>query len=565
MQNVNQHKHGNSASRRRILGWINNNLGTTYVRLEELRSGAEYCRMLHKLQPSAIKLKKVFKEPKSHYECVQNMKLLQKSLLKQGVEKQIPIQRLVSRGNSESLEFAQWFKAFYDHNHQLLWPEKTEDAPKPLEKFDEKPDSFVDTGKCRYGARCSHRLDSTVSSRHSNQSGKNFENYQKKKTTTTGSNSVGKSENHRKDDSTKHPLWGSLEDFDGYTPEVFNKTYRAAKKYKIVKSRFIRKHTKRSNKPRNSKTVRIAKSENQKSESAPSIDDPDIVLATEVLASGLDEPRTTQTYMIKVPGVKLGYKPNLFQYPEIIEDYHTILAKKCLLFLDDVHVSFDLDLGELSTLTHDIHRTETNLKKSDEERVSLIAELDSSPDEWSSTWQSTYENALPIDVIDFKEQHLQQNQSNNCNCADITVAGELPQSTEIDLKKIDPEETSRCKNSNGPLLGKRLDRPLPRTRPFKLRRTFGFHEEKSVKIKSFKYSIKKLVDESPPNSSDEECFSDDFPDVSHFNKEMDAKIVSIWKDIYNVIKILQRIEQNWYRSKINESRTTFKHWKMNTD
>ncbi|EDX03688.1 GD23272 [Drosophila simulans] len=367
MQNVNQHKHGNCASRRRILDWINNNLGTTHVRLEELRSGAEYCQLLHKLQPSAIRLKKVIKDPKSQYECVQNMKLLQKSLCKQGVQKQIPIQRLVSRGNIESLEFAQWFKAFYDHNYQLLRPEKTEDSPKTLEIFHEKPDSFVDTGKGSYD-----RLESTASS----QSEKNLEINQEKKTI-----------------------------------------------------------------------------------------------------------------------------------------------------------------------------------KSDEEQVSLIPELDSSPDELSlhpleGSSQSTYElipkNALPIDVIDFQEQNSQRSQSNNCNSEDITMAGESSGSTEIDIMKIEPEEGNRCKDSNGPLLGKYLDGPLPWCRPFKLRRTFDFHEVKSVKIK-------KLVDGSAPISSEEECSSDDF------NKDMEAKIVSIWKDIHNVIKALQRIEQNWYRNKINERRTTFKH------
>ncbi|XP_032578506.1 protein BIM1 [Drosophila sechellia] len=359
MQNVNQHKHGNSASRRRILDWINTNLGTTHVRLEELRSGVEYCQMLHKLQPSAIKLKKVIKDPKSQYECVQNMKLLQKSLCKQGVQKQIPIQRLVSRGNIESLEFAQWFKAFYDHNYQLLCPEKTEDSPNTLAIFHEKPDSY-------------DRLESTASS----QSGKNLEINQEKKTI-----------------------------------------------------------------------------------------------------------------------------------------------------------------------------------KSDEEQVSLIPGLDSSPDELSlhplegysqSTYEIIPENALPIDVIDFQEQHSQRSQSNNCNSEDITTAGESSGSTEIDLMKIDPEEGNRCKDSNGPLLGIYLDGPLPRCRPFKLRRTFDFHEVKSVKIK-------KLVDGSAPISSEEECSSDDF------NKDMEAKIVSIWKDIHKVIKALQRIEQNWYRNKNHERRTTSKH------
>ncbi|EDV57701.2 uncharacterized protein Dere_GG24985 [Drosophila erecta] len=165
MQNVYQTKYGKAASRRRILNWINNNLRTSFMRIEDLRSGVEYCLMLHKLKPSAIKLKQVFMNPRTHYEYVHNMRLLQKSLFKQGVEKQIPIQRLVSRGNLENLEFAQWFKAFYDLNYKLLRDEKLlrddqysvidvmKTGVKPQAKFDEMPESFVDTEQSRNESR----------------------------------------------------------------------------------------------------------------------------------------------------------------------------------------------------------------------------------------------------------------------------------------------------------------------------------------------------------------------------------------------------------------------------
>ncbi|XP_037710397.1 microtubule-associated protein RP/EB family member 2 [Drosophila subpulchrella] len=130
LQNVCQWGNGKNSctsSRREILAWVNDNLNTSFMRLEDLCSGVQYCQMLHKLRPSAINLKKVIVNTRAQHEFVRNMKLLQRSLLKQGIEKQIPILRLVARGYRETLEFSQWFKAFYDRNYILLQDEIAQD------------------------------------------------------------------------------------------------------------------------------------------------------------------------------------------------------------------------------------------------------------------------------------------------------------------------------------------------------------------------------------------------------------------------------------------------------
>nr|XP_016926933.1 uncharacterized protein LOC108007701 [Drosophila suzukii] len=130
LQNVCQWGKGKNSctsSRRKILAWVNDNLNTSFMRLEDLCSGVQYCQMLHKLRPSAINLKKVRVNTRAQHEYVRNMKLLQRSLLKQGIEKQIPILRLVARGYRETLEFSRWFKAFYDRNYILLQDEIAQD------------------------------------------------------------------------------------------------------------------------------------------------------------------------------------------------------------------------------------------------------------------------------------------------------------------------------------------------------------------------------------------------------------------------------------------------------
>ncbi|XP_017132014.1 microtubule-associated protein RP/EB family member 1 [Drosophila elegans] len=106
-------------SDREILVWVNKSLDVNIKQLEDLCSGAEYCKLLHKLCPWAINLKKVLLTTKTQAGFIHNMKLLQKGLKNQGVEKQIPIHRMVDGAYRENLEFAQWFKTFYEHNHMV--------------------------------------------------------------------------------------------------------------------------------------------------------------------------------------------------------------------------------------------------------------------------------------------------------------------------------------------------------------------------------------------------------------------------------------------------------------
>ncbi|EDW87609.2 uncharacterized protein Dyak_GE18273 [Drosophila yakuba] len=402
MQNVYQTKHDKAASRRRILAWINSLLGTSFTCLEDLRTGVEYCQMLHKLQPSAIRLNKVFKKPRTHYEFVHNMRLLQKSLFKQGVEKQIPIQRLVSGGNSENLEFARWFKAFYDLNYQLLRGENTKDAQdseinvmKTSVEPQSIPECFGDTEKSRNGSGCMNylhsinpRLVSSASSPHSKEPVKNFENYQRcecgryKHSTTPSSNSVFKSNDHQRESSLlrfrrrellgsinstanlrwshlknrhyfrmAHSFYDMLETVNRRTahinstlntisrnlirenPEVCSKVFH--KKYRNLYSRLIKNPTnlkskRKKNTQENSQPVRFLKSENQKLITLPSIDKPDIVLATQGLPSDVEDPSRSWTSKIDVADGKPGNEPDLPLDDDVLmsSNQETLICRK---------------------------------------------------------------------------------------------------------------------------------------------------------------------------------------------------------------------------------------------
>jgi hypothetical protein len=52
---------------------------------------------------------------------IENFKILQSSFKKKGVDKVIPVERLVKGRFQDNFEFAQWFKKFYDANFNGVW------------------------------------------------------------------------------------------------------------------------------------------------------------------------------------------------------------------------------------------------------------------------------------------------------------------------------------------------------------------------------------------------------------------------------------------------------------
>merc|ERR1711892_1386056 len=85
-------------SRHDMIQWINTSLSTHYKKIEELASGAAYCQFMDMLFPACLSLKNSFK--------------------KMGIDKVIPVERLVKGRFQDNFEFVQWFKKFFDANHQ---------------------------------------------------------------------------------------------------------------------------------------------------------------------------------------------------------------------------------------------------------------------------------------------------------------------------------------------------------------------------------------------------------------------------------------------------------------
>jgi RP/EB family microtubule-associated protein len=69
------------------------------------------------LFPGSVPLKRVKFSVKQEVEYIANFKILQNTFKSQGVDKIIPIDRLVKGRFQDNFEFLQWFKRFYDANY----------------------------------------------------------------------------------------------------------------------------------------------------------------------------------------------------------------------------------------------------------------------------------------------------------------------------------------------------------------------------------------------------------------------------------------------------------------
>ncbi|XP_019355885.1 microtubule-associated protein RP/EB family member 1 isoform X2 [Alligator mississippiensis] len=104
-------------SRHDMLAWINESLQLALTKIEQLCSGAAYCQFMDMLFPGSVALKKVKFQAKLEHEYIQNFKILQAGFKRMGVDKIIPVDRLVKGKFQDNFEFVQWFKKFFDANY----------------------------------------------------------------------------------------------------------------------------------------------------------------------------------------------------------------------------------------------------------------------------------------------------------------------------------------------------------------------------------------------------------------------------------------------------------------
>jgi hypothetical protein len=102
-------------SKSKLLEWVNRLLVDANVRkVEDCANGAAYCRIIEKLFPGRLNLKKINNAAKHDYEFIGNYKLLQKAFDDCGIKKHIEVDKLIRGKFQDNLEFLQWLKSFFE-------------------------------------------------------------------------------------------------------------------------------------------------------------------------------------------------------------------------------------------------------------------------------------------------------------------------------------------------------------------------------------------------------------------------------------------------------------------
>ncbi|KAK9703139.1 Calponin homology (CH) domain [Popillia japonica] len=100
-----------------MLAWVNDCLQSSFGKIEELCTGAAYCQFMDMLFPNSVPLKRVKFKTNLEHEYIQNFKVLQAGFKKMGVDKVIPVDKLIKGRFQDNFEFLQWFKKFFDANY----------------------------------------------------------------------------------------------------------------------------------------------------------------------------------------------------------------------------------------------------------------------------------------------------------------------------------------------------------------------------------------------------------------------------------------------------------------
>ncbi|KAI6241370.1 Microtubule-associated protein RP/EB family member 3 [Aphelenchoides fujianensis] len=104
-------------SRNELLAWVNDCLQSEFTKIEQLHTGAgkcllfRYCQFTDFLFPDSIHLKRVKWNSRLELDWLSNWKLVQVAWKQLGIDKVVPVERLIKGKFQDNFEFLQWFKA----------------------------------------------------------------------------------------------------------------------------------------------------------------------------------------------------------------------------------------------------------------------------------------------------------------------------------------------------------------------------------------------------------------------------------------------------------------------
>ncbi|KOB71490.1 Microtubule-associated protein RP/EB family member 1 [Operophtera brumata] len=128
-------------SRHDMLAWVNDCLQSNFAKIEELCTGAAYCQFMDMLFPGSVPMKRIKFKTNLEHEYIQNFKVLQAAFKKMGVDKVIPVDKLIKGRFQDNFEFLQWFKKLFDANYD----------GREYDAFDARGGFTIGAGACESG------------------------------------------------------------------------------------------------------------------------------------------------------------------------------------------------------------------------------------------------------------------------------------------------------------------------------------------------------------------------------------------------------------------------------
>uniref|UniRef100_A0A8C8MKZ0 DNA (cytosine-5-)-methyltransferase n=1 Tax=Oncorhynchus tshawytscha TaxID=74940 RepID=A0A8C8MKZ0_ONCTS len=106
---------GEKHNRYELLAWLNESLQTRFTKVEQTCSGAAFCQLMHWLFPGSVDVQRVRFHASDEVDARHNYSVLQAGFRRSGVIK--VMEGLIGGSSEASLDFLQWFKVFFDSNH----------------------------------------------------------------------------------------------------------------------------------------------------------------------------------------------------------------------------------------------------------------------------------------------------------------------------------------------------------------------------------------------------------------------------------------------------------------
>jgi RP/EB family microtubule-associated protein len=100
--------------RAELLHWVNELLGISYDKIEDLSNGAAFCQVVDAIHPGSVHLGRVNFPAVTEAEMIENYKILQEAFAKNGITQHIDVPTLVKGKYMAALELCQWLYSYYN-------------------------------------------------------------------------------------------------------------------------------------------------------------------------------------------------------------------------------------------------------------------------------------------------------------------------------------------------------------------------------------------------------------------------------------------------------------------